>query len=77
MENLLDYLIYALMGHNVSVIKGTSNVTGKRQWTLTFEERVCIVLDESDLHVIRYLYDVRSMDDDDRARYEKLFSLCV
>lgn len=77
MENLLDYLIYALMGHDVSVSKGKSNVTGKRQWTLTFEESVHIVLDESDLHVIRYLYEVRTMDDDDRARYQKLFLLCV
>lgn len=77
MENLLDYLICALMGHNVSVRKWTSDVTKKRQWMLTFEDSVQIILDESDLHTIRYIYDVRTMDDDDRARYDKLFSLCV
>lgn len=77
MENLLDYLIYALMGHDVSASKGTSNVTGKRQWTLTFEGRVHIVLDEYDLHTIRSMYEVRNMDNEDRARYKKLFSLCV
>lgn len=74
MENLLDYLLYALFGHNVTSV---SRFTLK--WVITFEDEVRISLDEDDLAVIRSLYNERYeyLDDDERARYEKIFSLCV
>lgn len=83
MENLLDYLLYALFGHNVTDVhphsgSGNDALTGKT-WTITFEGQVYITLDESDLAVIRYMYNERyeRLDDMERARYEKIFSLCV
>lgn len=83
MENLLDYLLYALFGHNVTNVyshagSGNSALTGKN-WTIVFEGRVYISLDESDLVIIRHLYDERaeSLDAEERARYMRIFDLCV
>lgn len=83
MENLLDYLLYALFGHNVTSCyahdgSGNSALTGK-SWTIVFEDHVYITLDESDLLVIRHLYDERydRLDDEERRRYIKIFELCV
>lgn len=74
MENLLDYLLYALFGHNV-----TDVLRFNLSWVITFEDEVRICLDEADLEVIRNLYNERyeRLDDEERARYEKIFSLCV
>lgn len=83
MENLLDYLLYALFGHNVTKChandgSGNSALTG-RTWTIVFEGHVYITIDEHDLLVIRHLYDERydRLDDDERNRYQKIFDLCV
>lgn len=83
MENLLDYLLTALMGHNVTEVlshdgSGHNALTG-RTWTFILEDRVYFTLDESDLGVIRKLYDDRKVwiDENDRARYQKIFSACV
>lgn len=83
MENLLDYLLYALFGHNVTGCyahngDGHSGLTGKT-WTIIFEDRVFITLDTNDLKIIRHLYEERCefLDDDDRRRYNKIFDLCV
>lgn len=82
MENLLDYLLYALFGHNVTDVKshegsGHDALTGKT-WTIVLENRVYFVLDENDIHVIRSMYKERYsfLDSDERARYEKIFNLC-
>ena len=83
MENLLDYLLYALFGHNVTSVhpndgSGHSALTGKT-WTICLEDRVYFTLDESDLQVIRFLYNNRNdrLDDNERARYLKIFNACI
>lgn len=83
MKNLLDYLLYALFGHNVTNVyshdgSGNSALTGKT-WTIVFEGHVYISLDESDLVIIRQLYNERAehLDAEERARYMRIFDLCV
>lgn len=74
MQELLNYLLYALFAHDV-----TSVHRGETNWTICFEGKVYITLDEHDLQVIRQLYDERSpyLDDWQRAPYEKIFNACV
>lgn len=83
MKNLLDYLLYALFGHNVTDVQshigsGHDALTGKT-WTIVLEDQVYFTLNEHDLHVIRSIYDERYefLDSEERARYEKIFNLCV
>lgn len=78
MENLLDYLIYALMGQDAHLESRGRGVTGRLQWVLSFgyHKDVTLVIDEDDVHVIKYIAANRPMDDEDRKRYEKLFELC-
>ena len=83
MENLLDYLLYALFGHNVTNVyshegSGHDALTGK-SWTICLEDQVYFTLDENDLRVIRSLYDQRydRLDDEERARYLKIFNACI
>lgn len=82
MENLLDYLLYALFGHNVTNVyandgSGHSALTG-RTWTIVFEGHVFITLDEHDFRIIRSIYDERyeRLDSEERRRYERIFDLC-
>lgn len=82
MENLLDYLLYALFGHNVTHVythegSGSSALTGKT-WTIVFEDHVYIALDEHDISVIRSIYDERydRLDSEERLRYERIFGIC-
>lgn len=82
MENLLDYLLYALFGHNVTNVytnagSGNSALAGKT-WTIVLEGHVYFTLDESDLLIIRNLYDMRAerLDNEESARYMKIFDLC-
>ena len=82
MENLLDYLLYALFGHNVTNVytnadSGNSALMG-RSWTIVLEGHVYFILDECDLQIIRNLYDMRAerLADDERAIYMKIFDLC-
>ena len=77
MENLLDYLMYALCGYNYQVKRCANSGTNLRQWIITFEGVVSIVLDESDISVLKEIYSIRTLDDEERGRYERLFSLCV
>lgn len=83
MENLLDYLLYALFGHNVTNVyshsgSGHDALTGKT-WTIVLEDQVYFTLDEHDLAIIRALYDQKRqyLDSEEIARYEKIFSLLV
>lgn len=83
MENLLDYLLYALFGHNVTSVhtndgSGHSALTGKT-WTICLERYVYFTLDEHDLGVIRHLYEERlpRLDDEEKARYNKIFDACI
>lgn len=79
MQILLDYLLYALFGHDVTSVRRGSTSFAPVVWTICFEGKVYITLDESDLRLIRQLYDVRSpyLNDEERARYEKIFNACV
>lgn len=77
MENLLDYLMYALCGHNYQVKRLENNCRNKKQWLISFEGVVTIILDEADISVLRTIYNSRTLDIDERERYERLFSLCV
>lgn len=77
MENLLDYLMYALCGHNYQVKRLANNCRDKKQWLISFEGVVRIILDDSDISVLRSIYNSRPLDADERERYERLFSLCV
>lgn len=79
MECLLDYLLYALFGHNVTSVGPSYFKSGVKGWTIVLEDRVYITLDERDLAVIRALYEERKerLDDEERARYKKIFDLCV
>lgn len=83
MENLLDYLLFALFGHNVTsvhVYDGSDYFVLKgRTWTIYLEGCVSFSLDEADLRVIRELYESRKdyLDEDERKRYKKIFDICV
>ena len=83
MENLLNYLLFALFGHNVTSVQvhDGSDLSGLkgRTWTICLEGRVFFILDEADLHVIHEIYESRKnyLDEDDRKRYEKIFDICV
>lgn len=78
MENLLDYLIYALMGQDPHLVSRSRGTCGSIQWLLNFgyHKDVALILDESDIRVIRDIAANRTMDDDERERYEMLFELC-
>ena len=77
MENLLDYLIYALCGHEYDVKPIEESCVNRcRRWLLTFCNEVTIVLDEYDIRILKELYQSREWDDEERARYEKLFLKC-
>lgn len=83
MESLLDYLLYALFGHNVTSVeksyKNGYNASGGVLWVIGLESHVFFTLDDSDLLVIRELYEKRKkrLDAEERARYKKIFDLCV
>ena len=83
MENLLDYLLYALFGHEVTsvhtnIVSGSSFIKVK-SWTICFENAVYITIDETDLQVIHSLYNERydRLDEEERARYLKIFNACI
>lgn len=75
MENLLDYLLYALFGHNVTNVKPLEYV---KAWSIVLEDKIFIVLDEHDIRIIRSIYDKRYefLNSEQRERYEKIFNLC-
>lgn len=79
MDGLLDYLLYALFGHNVTSVGKSHFISGVKGWTIVLEGHVYFTLDEGDLAVIRALYEERKerLDDEERARYKKIFDLCV
>ena len=78
MENLIDYLIYALMGQNVHFAGRARAIGGGRSWVLNFGDHkdVTLVLDEVDIAVIKNIAANRELDDEERERYERLFELC-
>lgn len=83
METLLDYLLFALFGHNVTsvqVFDGSDyHVLKGRTWTICLEGCVSFTLDEADLRVIHKIYESREnyLDEEERKRYDKIFNICV
>lgn len=83
MKNLLDYLLFALFGHNVTSVRvfdgSDYRVLKGRTWTICLEGCVSFVLDEGDLRFIHEIYESRKnyLDEDERKRYEKIFNICV
>ena len=80
MENLLSYLLCALMGHNVTDVHvGESRIGKGKLWHIWLEDCVSFTLDEVDLQVIRSLYNERYewLDEGERESYLKIFNACI
>lgn len=77
MENLLDYLIYALLGHDYTVGRRSIGYDGKTsQWMIEIAGDVRIILDENDVKVLRFMADT-SKDPDTVERINKLLTYFV
>ena len=56
MENLLEYVIYALLGHDYEVGARSLSYDGHTsQWMVTFEEDVRLIFDENDVRTLQYM----------------------
>ena len=77
MENLLEYVIYALLGHNYEVGRRSIGADGKTsQWMVTFEDNVRLVFDERDVRVLKFMVET-SKDADTIERITKLLTYFV
>lgn len=77
MENLLEYVIYALLGHNYEVGRCSIGYDGKKsQWMIKFEEDVRLIFDEDDVKVLRFMVET-SEDPDTVERISKLLTYFV
>lgn len=77
MENLLEYVIYALLGHNYKVGRRSIGYDGKTsQWLIVFEEDVRLIFDENDVKVLRFIVET-SKDPDTVERISKLLTYFV
>lgn len=72
MEKLLDYILYALLGHDYEVRYCGKTVCGQHTWHLLFEGRVSIALFEHDIDVIRFMADNLVEDSESIYRYNHL-----
>lgn len=77
MEDFIDYMMYALLGHNYTVIKNEPNCIGLESWTVILMGSVYFCLNKDDLSLLKFIRDHKVLDEDEKARYDKLFSLCV
>lgn len=72
MENLLEYVIYALLGHNYEVGARSISYDGHTsQWLVTFEEEVHLIFDEKDVCTLEFMQETTE-DPDVRDRIGKL-----
>lgn len=77
MEKLLDYIVYALLGHTYSVAKcSRSPYTNLLQWSVRFEDSVVLIFDENDVKVFRFMAET-SEDPDTKVRISKLLTYFV
>lgn len=77
MEKLLEYVIYALLGHNYKVGSRSIGYDGKTsQWMINIEGNVRLIFDENDLKVLRFMVDT-SCDPDTVERINKLLTYFV
>lgn len=72
MENLLEYVIYALLGHNYEVGAHSLSYDGHTsQWMVTFEGDVRLIFDENDVRTLEFMKETTE-DADVRERIGKL-----
>ena len=72
MENLLEYVIYALLGHNYEVAARSLSYDGHTsQWMVTFEGEVRLIFDENDVHTLAFMKETTE-DADVRERIGEL-----
>ena len=77
MENLLEYVIYALLGHNYSVGGRQLSYDGQTsQWMIKFEENVRLIFDEKDVCTLEFMQETTD-DPDVRERIGKLLKCIV
>lgn len=77
MENLLEYVIYALLGHRYEVDPRSISYDGHTsQWIVRFEDNVRLIFDENDIKALHFLIDTTS-DTDVVERVTKLLSFFV
>lgn len=76
-ENLLEYVIYALLGYSYVVSPRDYAYDGKIcQWRVTFENRVDLIFDENDRKVLQFMVET-SGDPDAVERISKLLTYFV
>lgn len=76
-ENLLEYVIYALLGHNYEVGRRSIGYDGKTsQWMVTIEDNVHLIFDENDRKVLQFMVET-SGDPDAVERISKLLTYFV
>lgn len=77
MENLLEYVIYALLGHNYEVGDRSLSYDGRTsQWMVTFEKNVCLIFDEKDVCTLEFMQETTE-DHDVRDRIAELLKRIV
>lgn len=77
MEYLLEYVVFALLGHTYVV--SPREVGYKEtiwQWRVTFENRVNLIFDEKDVKVLRFMVETSS-DEETVERISKLLTYFV
>lgn len=76
MEDFIDYVIHCLMTCEVKSRKTT--VAGKSAWVMVFNDSVIMTFDSGDVGVVRSIYENRKyiLNDDERDKYQRFFSIC-
>lgn len=77
MENLLEYVIYALLGHSYEVGARSLSYEGHTsQWMVTIEGEVRLIFDESDVSTLKFM-QATTEDPDVRERIAELLKRIV
>lgn len=77
MGNLIEYVIYALLGHNYEVGARSISYDGHTsQWMVTFEENVRLIFDEKDVCTLQFM-QATTEDPDVRDRIGELLKRFV
>lgn len=77
MENLLEYVIYALLGHNYEVGARSLSYDGRTsQWMVTFEGNVRLIFDRNDVFTLEFM-KMTTEDPDVRERIGELLKRFV
>lgn len=77
MEKLLEYVIYALLGHNYKVGRRSIGYDGHTsQWMVKFEGDVRLIFDENDVCTLQFM-QATTEDPDVRERIGELLTRFV